>query len=76
MLRSWALGPIFPLFSLFVSLLYSPFFLLDRFPDHVIDYLTSGHLTLSPLLGFLIVRLFLVRSIVLFFRQVCDPYCS
>ena len=46
------------IFLYFVSLLYSPFFLLDRFPDHVIDYLISGHLTLSPLLGFLIVHLF------------------
>ena len=52
------LALFFLYFSLFVPLLYSPFFLLDRFPDHVIDYLTSGHLTLSPLLGSLIVRLF------------------
>ena len=60
MLRSWALGPIFPLFSSiflpYVSLF--SFLLLDRFLDHMIDYLTSGHLTLSPLLGFLIVHLF------------------
>ena len=52
------LALFFLYFSLFVSPLYSPFSLFDRFPDHVIDYLTSGHLTLSPLLGFLIVHLF------------------